>query len=166
MHRNTDDSFDTVYQGRTRRKNLIWTLWQTGLAFSYKGRTLMVMQQVSNEPSQKFRFEPQTHQISTLKRIEVSIYHNELIILVNKLLDLNEAFTFPESIIELATKLLIMLSAHVEEVALSWFNGMLRRPPGDGIPFFTYIPCWKCNAGIESENNGEHFELGALTLPL
>lgn len=136
---------------RRSKEILNWSPWKTGMAFSYRGRTLMVMKQVTNEPCGDFadQWGKKLAQLLTSKyRIEVHIYTNEWATLSNELLELNSHNFDFGCIPGLATKLLIMMTAHVKALALSWFPGMLKVPSSS--PFITYMPCWKCYAEIGS----------------
>ncbi len=114
----------------------------------------MVMRQVSNEPCDEFtsRWDFKISLEPAKYRIEVHIYTNEWVSLTNELLELNSQHSLPldnfERIPGLATKLLIMVTGHVKDLALSWFPGMLKGSPSQ--PFVTYLPCWKCYAEIGS----------------
>ena len=134
---------------RSSQEILNWTPWKTGMAFSYRGRTLLVMKQVSNIPSDEFldKWEMKAHLLKSKYRIEIHIYTNEWITLSNELMELNSQENF-ECIPGLATKLLVMITGHVKALALSWFPGMLIFP--SGRTFVTYVPCWKCYAEIGS----------------
>lgn len=131
---------------------LNWTPWKTGMAFSYRGRTLMSMKQESNEPCEDF-LETWQMKLCLLKskhRIEVHIYTSEWVSLTNELLELNShSFSLDmfDCIPGLATKLLIMVTAHVKALAMNWFPGMLTSA-SHSQPFVTYMPCWKCYAEI------------------
>lgn len=123
-----------------------WTPWKTGMAFSYRGHTLMVMKQAVNMPSDKFleTWQGRVKLLESRYRIEVHIYTNEWVKLTNELVALNAHSGDFEAIPGLATKLLIMVTTHVKALALNWFSGMLRSSSSN----VTYIPCWKCYAEI------------------
>ena len=133
------------------RETLNWTPWKTGMAFSYRGRTLLIVRQVSNEPCKSFHDKFPHKNIRLLPpkhRIEIHIYTNEWVTLSNELLYVNSTFSLEnfECLPGLATKLLVMITGHVKTLALSWFPGMLSFPKGRS--FITYIPCWKCYSEI------------------
>lgn len=139
---------------------LNWTPWKTGMAFSYRGRTLMCMKQEVNEPCEGFldEWQMKLYILQSKFRIEVHIYTNEWVSLTNELLELSShSFSLEsfECLPGLATKLLVMVTGHVKALATSWFPGMLVTPtPGGGgagagsQSFVTYMPCWKCYAEI------------------
>ena len=158
---------------RTKESGLNWTPWKTGMAFSYRGRTLMVMKQASNEPCDEFleAWQLRLRLLKAKHRIEVHIYTNEWVALINELLELNsQSFSLEnlECVPGLATKLMIMVTAHVRALAVSWFPGMMVAVPtsrssmsslssaasgAGGTPFVTYMPCWKCYAEVGSSNS-------------
>lgn len=164
-----EDGVGTSHQRRAR-VNLNWTPWKTGLAFSYRGQTLMVMKQVSNKPCEEFLLTRLNHQINrcllvSKYRIEVHIHINEWVSLTNKLLESNPHSFSMERIPGLATKLLVILSTHVKELALKWFPGMICPNPSSETPFITYIPCWNCCAEIKSPdpiNGGKYWVLACV----
>ena len=112
------------------------------MAFSCRGHTLMVMKQESNEPSEEFLQEWQMKLIplTSKYRIEVHIYTNEWLALHS---EMNPGSSSPKCILGLATKLLVMVTAHVKDLT-GWFPGMLVCP-SPSQPFVTYLPCWKCH---------------------
>ena len=137
----------------TETSNLKITPWKTGLAFSCRGHTLLVMTQTTNKPCEKF-LEDWGTRVKVLRgeyRIEIHIYTNEWIKLAGNLAELdfhNLQIDNPDSIPGLATKLLVMLTNHVKTLATGYFTGMLNLPrPG---VFSSYVPCWKCFAEIGS----------------
>lgn len=126
------------------------------MAFSYRGRTLLIMQQVTNEPCDNFldQWEIKLKLLNSKYRIEIHIYINEWVALFNELLELgctNFMFENFECIPGLATKLLVMIASHVKTLAVSWFPGMIKGTSED--PFVTYIPCWKCYSEIGTSSS-------------
>ena len=141
---------------------LNWTPWKTGIAFAHRGRTLLVMKQVTNQPSDEFlkAWGTSVHLLKSEYRIEIHIYTNEWVTLCVELMDLNLP-SFPlDNMSGLATKLLVMLTGHVKTLATTFFAGMLSLLRG-GM-FSSYVPCWKCFAEIGSPKDlcaGEAFHL-------
>ena len=112
------------------------------MAFSCRGRTLMVMKQEPNEPSEEFLEEWQM-KLAPLKskyRIEVHIFTNEWLTLYN---EVNQGSSSSNCVPGLATKLVVMVTAHLKALT-GWFPGMLVCP-SPSQPFVTYMPCWKCH---------------------
>ncbi len=142
-----DDNEEPV-QGIT----LDWIPWKTGIVYSCRGRTLLLIKQ---ETSSKPVDIPQEtlDSFPTLNgeyRIEVHIYTNEWIKLANDLSELGLLNTSlpPDFIPGLATKLLVVLSTHIKSLAINYFTGMLQSHQGQHA--VTYMPCWKCFAEVGS----------------
>lgn len=139
---------------------LNWTPWKTGIAFAHRGRTLLVMKQATNQPSNEFQkmWGSSFRLLKSEYRIEIHIYTNEWVTLSIELLELKLP-SFPlDNIPGLATKLLVMLTGHVKTLATTFFAGMLLLPRA-GV-FSSYMPCWKCFAEVGFCNDlsvGESF---------
>ena len=109
----------------------------------------MLVKQVTNEVNKdKFK-----------SRIEVHLYINEWTSLIVQLRYNNQnlPMDYLHSIPHLATKLLVIITAHVKNLIFNWFVGMVKGEFTDQ-DFHTYLPCWKCYAEIshlESYNKGE-----------
>ena len=111
-------------------EGLNWLFWATGMAYTLRGRTLLIIKQQRNEEAyhgEEFR-------------IEVHIYTLEWAALSNELQGKDRANVLP-----LATNLLVMLSQHVVFLALEWFPGMLLGHPKPSA----YVPCWKCYEALD-----------------
>ena len=136
---------------QSKEVDLDWMPWKTGIVFKCKGRTLLLIKQEANQDSQPSDVPPLETALPTLPgdyRIEVHIYTNEWINLVNYL---SEQGVFnpnvpPHYIPGLATRLLVVLSTHIKALAQNYFSGMLLSPQGGNV--VTYMPCWKCFAEI------------------
>ena len=151
-----NDSFRSesfVFVEPEKGKSLNWKPWKTGAAYIYNGRPLIVMKQENNEPSEDFkqRWGKDMELKSAKYRIEVHIYVNEWVTIMNKLMDSHHSI---ENIPGLATKLLIMVAGHVKVLSQNWFKNMIEGT--EDQPCITYFPCWKCYAGIEPTNEGKY----------
>ena len=107
----------------------------------------MTIKQESNEPSEEF-LEVWKLRIATLDskyRIEAHVYVNEWIALTREANLRSLKFT------SLATKLMVMLTAHVKALTTSWFPRMLISSKTRSLS--TYMPCWKCYADAESSRD-------------
>lgn len=130
------------------RDILNWNPWKTGIAFSHRGRTLLVVKQEDN------RHEMPGFNLKWLEgayRVEVHVYTPEWVTLGNELLVCDRPqYTLDglSSLPGLATQLLVMISQHVKSLASNWFPGMLIS---HATKFNTYMPCWKCFAEIGTE---------------
>ena len=149
-----DDETDD-FQDKEDTTSLNWTLWKTGIAFAHRDRTLLVLKQKVKEscPESLSRSELSVKLLDEAYRIEVHVYTNEWIQLVNELNEdgcLDIQLT-PTKIIAYATQLLVMVSRHIKSLATNWFPGMLVSPPG--VSYVTFVPCWKCYAGISSDGH-------------
>lgn len=144
---------DSLMQGRHWHV-LNWTPWQTGIAFAYRGRTLLVIKQVGREACDR-ELPKAGHFLEYKYRIEVHIYMHEWQKLIGDLMVLGELESPPEDFEHLpglATKLLVMVTSHVHGLAQEFFCGMLISPSRGEPQFITYLPCWKCYAKIEASN--------------
>ena len=139
---------------------LKWTFWQTGMAFSHKGRTLVVIKQEDNKPCDELvdTLKVKSHLLKSVYRIEIHIYTNEWVALTNELMEQSSRFMDNfEFIPGLATKLLVTVTSHVKALTSGFFQGMLTRrsrsmDKKEDFESITYLPCWKCYAEIESSN--------------
>ena len=96
-----------------------------------------MLKQSSNEPCDSAKY-----------RIEVHVYTDELLYLVDELLDIhNLPADFKKCVPGLATKLLVMLTDHVKTLAQTWFQGIPLNGLRDQPSFLTFVPCWMCYAG-------------------
>lgn len=123
-----------------------WIPWRTGMAFAYRGHTLMVMRQVSSE-SCDIELPYTAHLLQHKYRIEVHVYTNEWIKLITELLDVSTVNL--ECIPGLATKLLVMVTSHLHGLTHNFFADMLISSSNTQT---TFMPCWKCYAKIGSSN--------------
>ncbi len=109
----------------------------------------MVLKQDTNEPSEEFtvKWEEKVNLESGKHRIEIHVYTNEWMSLAN---ELNSYHSLPldnfDYILGLATKLLIIVTEHVNDLAKNWFPRMFRPMLHQRLN--TYLPCWKCWAEI------------------
>ena len=144
------DAGNVSLEQRSSKAILNWTMWQTGMAFSHKGRTLVIIKQESNEPCDDVvdTLEVKSLLLKSVYRIEIHIYTNEWVALTNELLEQSSEF-----IPGLATELLVTVTSHVKALTSGFFRGMLTGDQGD-FESITYLPCWKCYAEIESSNTG------------
>ena len=62
-------------------------------------------------------------------------------------------------VVGLATRLLVMISQHIESLVKIWFAKMLKSQPNGS--FVTHVPCWKCFANIDTK----HIPESALAKP-
>ena len=144
-----DSSYDET-DGFQDKDILSWIPWKTGIAFAHRGRTLLVLKQETNEncPGTLSRWEFSVKLLEEVYRIEVHVYTDELIRLVNELAEAGrlDIQLTPTNVTAYATRLLVMVSGHIKSLATNWFPGMLVSPPG--MSFVTFMPCWKCYAEI------------------
>ena len=130
-----------------RRETLHWIPWKTGIAFSHRGRTLLVVKQANNKALVE---SDRAHQVYLLEgkiRVEVHVYTPEWVALANELLNCDKmsySLDNPFCLPGMATRLLVMISQHVKSLASDWFPGMFITPQSQKFP--TYMPCWKCYA--------------------
>ena len=129
---------------------LSWIPWKTGIAFAHRGRTLLVLKQETNDTCPDFlnRWEFSIKLLEEVYRIEVHIYTDEWIKLVNDLAEAGrlDVQITPTNVTAFATRLLVMVSGHIKSLATLWFPGMLVAP--QGMTFVTFMPCWKCYAEV------------------
>ena len=129
---------------------LSWIPWKTGIAFAHRGRTLLVLKQESNVNCPEFlsRWEFSIKLLEEVYRIEIHVYTDEWIRLVNELAEAGrlDVHLTPTNVTAYATRLLVMVSGHIKSLATNWFPGMLEAP--QGMFFVTFMPCWKCYAEI------------------
>ena len=144
-----DDETDGI-QDKEDTTSLNWAPWKTGIAFAHRDRTLLILKQEVNESCPEFlsRWELSVKLLDEAYHIEVHVYTDEWIQLVNELakdgcLDIQLT---PTKIMAYATRMLVMVSRHIKSLATNWFPGMLVSPPG--VSYVTFVPCWKCYAGI------------------
>ena len=136
------------------KEALDWTPWKTGILFEYKGRTLLLVKQESNQICKNFiqQWDGRIKMLYGEYRIEVHIYTDEWITLTNYLAEQGTSqlgTTLPSDYISgIATRLLVMITKHIESLATRYFSGMLLVPQGKSVA--TYMPCWKCFAEIGS----------------
>lgn len=116
---------------------LQWRPWKTGVAFSHRGRTLLVVKEEDNRP-------PETNDdlewLPAKKRIEIHVYAPEWLNVLQELVMAGRPTRMLENPISLpgiATQLLVKISQHLLSLAQGWFNGVLKNA-------LIYIPCWKC----------------------
>ena len=143
---------DTADSALSDKDALNWTPWKTGIVFGYKGRTLLLVKQESNQICENF-IQQWGNRISLLHgeyRIEVHIYTDEWVNLTTYLSEQGQLGTTlpPDYIPGIATRLLVMLTQHIKSLATTYFSGMLLVPQGKSVA--TYMPCWKCFAEIGS----------------
>ena len=127
---------------------LNWTPWKSGMAFSCRGHTLVVMRQESSDETSEdseetLSWRVKANLLKSKHRIELHVYTHEWVELSKEL------GSDSEGVSALATKLLVMVMGHVEALASSWFPGMLLSlSPAQHCT--TYMPCWKCclSAGV------------------
>ena len=138
---------------RADRDILNWIPWKTGIAFAYRGRTLLVLKQDANSVSDDFtqRWGQRFQLLRGTFRVELHVYTPEWIALANDLLTLERihySIDDPQCIPGFATHLLVMISNHIRNLATDWFPGMFLSAPLNQ----TFMPCWKCCAEIGSAN--------------
>ena len=166
----TDDSFQVMRED-TQSGTLSWIMWKTGIAFAHRSRTLLILKQETNEscPDHEFlsRRELSVKFLEEAYRIEVHVYTDECIQLVNKLATKDDNFDVqltPMNIAAYATRLLVMVSGHIKSLATNWFPGMLVSTPR--MSFVTFVPCWKCYAEISGDSHNDQKHLASKkTLP-
>ena len=107
-----------------------WLFWATGMAYVWRGRTLLVIKQQINEEA--------LHGEEV--RIEVHVHTPWWVALSNEVQGRDPGHT-----LSLATHLLVMVSHHVVSLALGWFPGMLLGHPTPSA----YVPCWKCYEAVD-----------------
>ena len=101
----------------------------------------MAMKQESSEDAKN-----QAKSLRHKYRIELHIYTNEWMSLTKELMEIKSQSLSLDNIQRLATKLMIMVTGHVKELATHFFNGMLTLNL-----FNTYMPCWKCYTEVDPE---------------
>lgn len=117
-----------------------WKIWKTGISLIFKGRTLFILKQ---ELNLNMNWEEYTIEFfKEMFRIELYLDINECVTLVQ---DMDSQLSH-SYISGLATRLLVMMSQHVESLVKSWFPGMLKTQLNGSL--MTLVPCWKCYAGI------------------
>ena len=134
---------------------LKWKPWKKGVAFSHRGRTLLVVKEEDNSPpataeelgwleikSDGTRLKPNSEieWLPAKKRIEIHIYAPEWLNVIQEL-ELTgrptKMLENPISLPGIATRILVKISQHLLSLAHSWFHGVLSSK-------LIYIPCWKC----------------------
>ena len=133
------------------KENMLkWKPWKMGVAFSHRGRTLLVVKEESNvalETNEEFEWLP------AKKRIEIHVYVHEWFEVQSELqikgcqaTMLQNTFSLPG----IATQLLVKISQHVLSLSIDWFQGMLASQ-------YIYVPCWKCYGQMEPDvEEGQH----------
>jgi len=127
---------------------LNWRAWKTGIVYECKGRTLLLVKQETGSGEAPHELEGTVPCLQGDFRIEVHIYTNEWISLVDYLSTEGQmSSSLPPSFIPgLATRLLVVITAHIKSLALGYFSGMLLTSPGKTA--VSYVPCWKCFAEL------------------
>ena len=132
---------------------LNWVLWKTGMAFVFRGRTLLLVCQDKNsqldQPDQSRRSKVWKY------RLTLSVYVPDMLQVLGEVADLgslDDNVLDPSAITGQATRLLVAISNHVLSLD-SWFNSMLLsqqdRSCETSLLNIGYIPCWKCYGSIE-----------------
>ena len=127
---------------------LDWTPWKMGVAFSHRGRTLLVVKEEDNVAPET---DDGVEWLPSKKRIEIHVYaqdwfevQNELQINDRPAPLLQNTFSLPG----IATQLLMKISQYILSLA-KVFRGLLETKS-------VYIPCWKCYGNMEpGEHTGE-----------
>lgn len=120
---------------------LNWAPWKMGVAFSHRGRTLLVVKEEDNlapESDNQFEWLP------AKKRIEIHVYAQDWFEVQNELLAkgqpaplLQNTFSLPG----IATQLLMKISQHILSLTKVFRNLLGTKS--------IYIPCWKCYGDME-----------------
>ena len=134
---------------------LKWKPWKKGVAFSHRGRTLLVVKEEDNSPpataeelgwleiksdGTPLKPDREIEWLPAKKRIEIHVYAPEWL---NVLQELELAgrptkmLKNPISLPGIATRILVKISQHLLSLAHGWFHGVLSSK-------LIYIPCWKC----------------------
>lgn len=120
-----------------RESMLDWKPWKMGVAFSHRGRTLLIVKEECNvapDGSEELEWLP------AKRRIEIHVYVQEWFEVQNELQLAGHSATMLQNTFSLpgiATQLLAKISQHILSLAHNWFRGMLENE-------LIYIPCWKC----------------------
>ena len=131
----------TVDEDPQKVSLLNWTPWKMGVAFSHRGRTLLVVKEEDNvAPETDDRYE----WLPARKRIEIHVYAQDWFEVQNELLAkghpaplLQNTFSLPG----IATQLLMQISQHILSLT-KVFRSLLWTKS-------IYIPCWKCYGDME-----------------
>lgn len=105
-----------------------------GVAFSHRGRTLLVVKEEDNTAPENSR---EIEWLPAKKRIEIHVYAHEWFEVQNELQMNGRPATMLQNTFSLpgiATQLLVQISQHILSLAI---QGMLDSQ-------LVYIPCWKC----------------------
>ena len=120
---------------------LDWTPWKMGVAFSHRGRTLLVIKEEDNMAPEA---DDGVEWLPSKKRIEIHVYAQDWFEVQNELFAngrpaplLQNAFSLPG----IATQLLMKISQHILSLA-KVFRSLLETKS-------IYIPCWKCYGNME-----------------
>lgn len=133
---------DSADEGTEEENLLKWRAWKMGVAFSHRGRTLLVVKEECNIAPESN--DEQLEWLPAKRRIEIQVYvqewfevQTELQLAGHSATMLQNAFSLPG----IATQLLAKISQHILSLAQNWFRGMLENE-------LIYIPCWKCYGQI------------------
>ena len=141
MHTMIDDDPDKLSEFQNGVASDKWEIWKTGICFVHGDQILFILKQESN-----LKVNPTSIQVNIFEErfcIELHLHLNELFTLTqDKEHQLSQSY-----VIGLATHLLVMISQHVELLVKTWFPHMLKTEL-NGSTVTTYVPCWKCYAGI------------------
>lgn len=114
-----------------------------GVAFSYRGRTLLVVKEEENEAPDTE--DDEYEWLPAKRRIEIHVYAQDWFEVQQELFAkgqtvplLQQTFSLPG----IATQLLMKISSHILSLS-KLYRGLLQTQS-------VYIPCWKCYGNLES----------------
>lgn len=120
-----------------------WKVWKTGICFVCDGHILLLLTQEVNPTMKQESCRYVLNFVEEKYRIELHLYVNECLTMVLDKEYLNHSY-----VVGLATRLLVMISQHIESLVKSWFPKMLKSQPNGS--FVIHVPCWKCFANIDT----------------
>lgn len=117
----------------------LWNLWKTGVVFVHEGVTLLELKQGINE-AVNYDTVPS---FSEKYRIEVVIHMSSLAVVHNH--DCQHSPLPNKEIVELGTKLLVLIEQHVINIGEEWYHNTLSKTEeGDSVS--SYVVCSECLA--------------------
>lgn len=119
----------------------LWNLWKTGLVFVHEGVTLLELKQGINEPV-NCAVVPNPRLFSEKYRIEVVVHISSLAVVHNH--DSQQAPLPNKEIVELGTKLLVLIEQHVVNIGEEWYYNTLSKTEDKNVS--SYVLCTECLA--------------------
>jgi len=129
----------------------LWNLWKTGLVFVDKGVTLLELKQNINEPV-KLDTVVNPRFFSEKYYIDVAIHISSFAVVHKH--DNQMSSISNKDIVNLGTKLLVLIEQHVIDVGSEWYYNTLSKTDIKNIS--SYVLCSECVAGKPYCSNSDY----------